>query len=255
MKNLIIFLLVLSPRCFAETWKIVTVDWPPYSNDKVSDEGAACRAFAEAMKTVGVDIEYVFLPWTRGINDVQKPDYVGIFPAWDGDKIKGLKTSPALFSSPIVFVDNKEKIHKWNKITDFKGLNIGIADSYGYPPEFLELGKKGFYTLSVVATDEQNLRMLSYRRIDLTIVDLFNGLYLAEVRFPELKSKLYFDPLVYRNAPLYLSLKNDAHFTERIVKIKKALKNLPMQARVDELLKKIFAHAPQIETKSSPTAF
>jgi polar amino acid transport system substrate-binding protein len=233
----------------AETWKIITLDWPPYTDESLPEYGAACQAFRETMASVGIQIEYTFMPWNRGIYEVNKKDFVGLFPVWKNNNYRGGKNSPALFSSPIAFVYNKDKILKWKKLDDLKGHPIGIVENYGYPPEILELGKKGVLTLKPVPTDEQNLRMLGVKRIDLTIVDLVNGRYLAEVRYPELRDKLYFDPTVYQKADLYLSLKDDATFKARTDKIAEALKKTPMQPRIDALLKPPQTAASQSESK------
>ncbi|MBC7372005.1 MAG: transporter substrate-binding domain-containing protein [Bdellovibrionaceae bacterium] len=233
-----------------ETWKVITVDWPPYTTEGAADQGAAAKAFAEVMATVGVKIEYLFLPWTRGIKESQKKEFVGLYPVWDGNNFAGRKNSQLLFSSPIVFVHHKSKQYKWKTLNDFKGLSVGVVDGYGYPADILDFGRRGVYSLNVVGTDEQNLRMLNFKRIDVTVADLFNARYLTEIRFPELRENLVIDPKIYKKAGLYISLKNDSKYPERIAKIGMALKNLPMQARVDELLAETFPKTSQPETKN-----
>ncbi|WP_413291564.1 substrate-binding periplasmic protein [Bdellovibrio sp. HCB337] len=230
---------LLSSLCHAETWKIITLDWPPYTNEKDAELGAASKALKEALHSVGINVEFVFMPWSRGIYEVKKADYVGIFPVWNGGAHKEGKLSPILFSSPIGFVYNKDEIHHWTKLEDFKGLNIGIVQSYEYPDEILDLGKKGVYHLQSVTSDEQNLHKVAYKRIDLTIVDLVNARYLTEVRHPELKPLLTFDPKIYQKADLFISLKNDKHFEERFKKLKEAFKKVKTQKIVDQYVLKI----------------
>jgi polar amino acid transport system substrate-binding protein len=250
MLRFLVFLLLSNGR--AETWKIVTLDWPPYTNEHAPEEGAAAVAFREAMKSVGIDIEYIYMPWSRGTYEVRKADYAGLFPVWKNESFRGGKNSVALFSSPIGFVQNKKNIHPWKSPKDFKGLDIGIVENYGYPTELLSLGKKGVYHLKPVASDEQNLRMVSFGRIDLTVVDLINARYLAEIRYPELQGKLYYDPVVYEKAELFMSIRDDAKFQFRAEKIKAALKKFPLQKRIDELLRQIFLKTSQAETKPLP---
>jgi polar amino acid transport system substrate-binding protein len=242
-----------APSAFSETWKIITLDWPPYSLESSPDKGIGCQALKEVLKSVGVDIEFVFMPWSRGIYEVQKPEYAGLFPVWKNEGFRGGKNSPVLFKSPIVFAFNKEKIRPWKKLEDLKGLNIGIVENYGYPKEILDLGKQGVYKLQTVPTDEQNLRMLSFQRIDMTVVDLINARYMSEIKHPELQAKLFYDPQVYENADLFLAMKDDKNFKSYNEKIKAALKKYPMQKRIDELLKKIFSGPSQSETLRAPS--
>lgn len=232
-------LLFLGSLCHAETWKIITLDWPPYTTEKDEELGAACKALKEALRSVGVEVEFIFMPWARGIYEVKKSEYVGIFPVWNNGAHKEGKLSPMLFTSPIGFVYNKNATHAWTKLEDFKGLNIGIVQSYEYPEEILDLGKKDFFHLQTVTSDEQNLHKVAYKRIDLTIVDLVNARYLTEVRHPELKDLLSFDPKAYQKAGLYISLKNDSHYEERFKKLKEAFKKVKTQKVVDQYVLKI----------------
>jgi polar amino acid transport system substrate-binding protein len=245
MKNLALVLISmllssLSSTCYAETWKIITLDWPPYTDEKDLESGAASKALKEALSTVGVNVEYVFMPWSRGIYEVKKSPYVGIFPVWNHGAHKEGKLSPALFESPIGFVFPKNKTKEWTKLEDFKGLDIGIVQSYEYPEEILALGKSGILNLQSVTSDEQNLHKVAYKRIDLTIVDLVNARYLTEIRHPELKPLLTFDPKAYNKAKLYISLKNDQNFEERFKKLKEAFKKVQTQKIIDTYLLKTF---------------
>jgi len=237
---LVLIAMLMSSTSAAETWKVITLDWPPYTDEKAEERGAASKALKDALKTVGVNVEFVFMPWSRGIYEVTKEPYMGIFPVWNDGAHKEGKLSPALFESPIGFVFPKSKVLPWTKLEDFKGLDIGIVQSYEYPEEILNLGKSGIYNLKSVTSDEQNLHKVAYKRIDLTIVDLINARYLAEIRHPELKSLLSFDPKAYNKAKLYISLKNDKNFEERFKKLKEAFKNVQTQKIVDTYLLKTF---------------
>ena len=249
MIRIFLTILFFTSVSHAETWKVVTLDWPPYTMEDAPDHGAAAKAFTEMMATVGVKVEYLFLPWTRGVKEVQKPEFVGLFPVWDGENFPGRKNSQQLISSPITFVQHKNRLHPWKRIEDFKGLKIGVVDGYDYPKKILELGEKKFYHLSIVGTDEQNLRMLNFNRIDVTVADYYNAKYLIENRFPELRENLVIDPKIYKKAGLFISLKADATYPGRVAKIERALKNMPMQPRIDKLMTEVFSKVTRPETK------
>jgi polar amino acid transport system substrate-binding protein len=223
----------------AETWKIITLDWPPYTDQKLPDSGAAAKALRVAMKTVGIDIQFVFMPWSRGMYELQKAEYVGIFPSWRRNPKTDTKLSPSLFKSPIVFAFPKSKVRSWKTLQDFKGLRIGTVQDYDYPEEFIDLGKNHFFKLYEVTADEQNLFKVAYKRLDATIVDKVNAEYLIRIRNPDLAPLITIDPRVYRNADLYISLKADEHFEERFAKIKLALSHVNSQKIVDEAVKAI----------------
>lgn len=236
-----LFVLVSGPSLYAhaETWKIITLDWPPYTAQNMPGDGVAAQALKAAMKTVGVDVEFVFMPWTRGAYEVRKEEYVGIFPTWTDQIFENAKLSPPLFQSPIGFVHQRDNHHPWKALSDLRGLRIGTVQDYHYPEELTALGRSGVLKLSPVTSDEQNLFKVAYKRLDLTVVDLVNAKFLIESRYPDLKPLVAIDPKVYKNADLFIALKPDSKLSERILKIKKALRKVSQQKFIDKALKNI----------------
>jgi polar amino acid transport system substrate-binding protein len=227
------------PEAHAETWKIITLDWPPYTDEHLADKGVGAKALSEALKTVGVEVEFIFMPWARGAYEVKKEQYVGIFPSWTEYIFVGAKLSPPIFQSPIGFAYHRLTPHPWKTVREFKGLSMGIVQDYNYPGELVRLGEKGVYSLHTVSTDEQNLFKVAYKRIDVTVVDLVNARFLVSNRNPALKELVTIDPKVYQSANLYLALKDDAKFKARQEKLKQALRNVSAQKIVDKGIKEI----------------
>lgn len=219
-----------------ETWKIITLDWPPYTNELSKDNGVAAEVLAKVLDTVDVDVDFVFMPWSRGVYEAQKAGYVGLFPVWKNENGAGRVISPELFSSPVGFVYSKKHPHPWKTLNDFKGLNIGIVQNYGYPHKLFELAEKGVFHLQEVSSDEQNLRKVAFDRLDVTIVDLVNAKYIVDRRLPELKNLLIFDEKVYSQEGLYLSFLNSPQAADHLRKLKQGLKNLSLQKLLKQKL-------------------
>lgn len=220
-----------------ETWKVITLDWPPYTDEHLPNKGVAAKALSETLKSVGITVEFVFMPWSRGIYEVKKPEYVGIFPSWTATGFKGARLSPSLFQSPIGFVFPSKAPVAWKTLQDLKGLRIGIVQDYHYPVEFVALGEKKFFKFFSEGTDEQNLFKVAYQRVDATIIDLVNARYIINTHPEDLKKLLTVDPKVYKNADLFIAMKDDAHFNGHFQKLKTALSKVSSQKIIDAEIK------------------
>ena len=57
--------------------KIANGDWPPYFSPTLEHNGVVSRIVKEAFGNEGVPVEYVFLPWKRGLIEAKTGKWAG----------------------------------------------------------------------------------------------------------------------------------------------------------------------------------
>ncbi|MDT8989431.1 transporter substrate-binding domain-containing protein [Curvibacter sp. APW13] len=162
------------PWVWAETWKVTSLDWQPFSGKALPEGGAGIAVLRAALKAEGIDLVVEFYPWTRAIDTAKDPAYAGVYPSWPEDVGDGFIKSPVLFKSPVGFVEPKAKPLVWNKLEDLKGKTIGTVQDYGNTPEFMALIKNGTIKTQVVVDDLTNIKKVAGGRIDGAFIDLAN---------------------------------------------------------------------------------
>lgn len=229
--------LLFTASAWAEKWKIATLEWPPYTCLRCPDQGAGIKATREALKSVGIEVEFEFLPWVRAINEGGHPEYVGYFPAWPEEVKAEFKAGPALFTSPLGFIFQKDLKIDLKHISDLKGRIISGVSGYGYTDEFLKLAKENFFKWSLAYSDAQNIKSVANKRVEGAIIDKINAKYFFRNDFANESKVLVISDFVLANKNLLISL-NKHHVKSTLPKLTEAVKKVPTQKIVDEWLKK-----------------
>lgn len=157
----------------AETVRITNGEWPPFTSEQLPNKGPLSRIVAEAFALEGVTVEYGYFPWKRAY------DYART-GKWDGSV--GWAPTPKhrqdfLMSKPVLMVDKglfhlKNIPFDWKKIDDLKGWKIGGTAGYSYGDEWDRAVREGRLQVEEVTVDEQNIRKLLLRRIDVIAMEV-----------------------------------------------------------------------------------
>jgi len=199
--------------------KIANGDWPPYFSPTLEHNGVVSRIVKEAFGNEGIQVEYVFLPWKRGLIEAKTGKWAG--------SVGWLKTNEReedfYFSEPImnlapVFFQRKDSRVSWNTFEDLKGKNIGAILGYFYGKDFAEAENKEMIFVDRVASAYQNLKKLMHKRVALAAVERSVGLYILSTQFDKDEAVLV-EPqqkLLHSN-PTYLLISKKAVNAEDIV--------------------------------------
>lgn len=224
MYRLVLVFLFLNPLfARAESWKIATLEWPPYTCSQCYKNGAAAEALRQVLKKEGITVEFVFYPWVQAQKNGGKRSFVGYFPSWKEEILPGFKASEVLFKSPVVFMERKEKPLYWNSLQDLKGKTFAVTEGYGNTIEFNQMIKDGQLKTSRVLNEESTIRKLIAGSVDGVLIDLFVGKYYLNKIFSVQKSQLALNEKVVENKELYFAF-NEASLQKAEV-LNRALRN------------------------------
>lgn len=226
-------------QSYAETWNIVVDDFPPYSCVRCPEGGAGVKALREALRSVDVEMVVTYLPFVHILKETKTQKYTGYF-SWPSSVQSGyLMPSKALFASPLIFVERKENILEWQRLSDLKGKRIGLYEGSGYFEEFMDLVKKGIIIGVSYPSDSVRIRLVSQGRLDGALMDRNNAFFHIKELPKAVRNKVHVNESVLHLQATYLVIQEKQK--DKLVKLEQALNNVDTQKIVDEYLKKNFS--------------
>lgn len=156
----------------AETLRIATGELPPYASAARPDQGLSLHIVRQAFAKVGVQVEYVFLPWTRAHVEALDGKWDAT-AAWgrNVERDKGFLISDNVLTEQWQILYRSDRSFAWNSLQDLKGLRIGTVADYTYTPEFWRMVKDGSLQADVAPDDVSNLNKLLAGRVDVVPQD------------------------------------------------------------------------------------
>lgn len=210
----------------AETINLTSLDWPPYTGDKLAGQGITSQVVKAVLEKAGHSASFKFLPWQRAV-DTARSDaaFVGYFPEYADP------SSPCLFSAPIGhgplgFAEPAAKPLAWSTLNDLKNSKIGVVSGYVNTAEFDKMVAAGELKADPASSDEQNLLKLANGRIDLAVVDQNVMQYLLQTssKLQAVASSLQFNGKALEDKTLHVCFTNSAAGKQALEQFNAALK-------------------------------
>lgn len=175
-----LLLLLSATPADAESYKFVTLDFPPleYLNEKKEVNGAAVDIVRKVMSDLNLSVEIELLPWTRSLKLVKDGLADAIFTAYKNEErvtFLDYCEEPLIDQVVSLYVKKNSKISfdgEFKKLSDYA---IGIISTISYGEKF-DAAKK-LYKLKTERVDdlELNFRKLIAGRLDLVISNRFSA--------------------------------------------------------------------------------
>ena len=219
----------------AETWRVATLEWPPYICSQCPQNGAAASALRKALETKDVKVEFVFSPWLQTLKRGADRNFVGYFPAWREEVKPTFTASDVFFSSPLIILERSTHPLKWGTLKDLKGKIIGVTTGYGNTKEFNDLVKEKIIKTSETLNEESLFRKLAEGKMDGILIDMYVAQYYLNEMFPQLRSKLRVNPKIVEVKTLHFAF-NQAN-KDKVTVLHQSLKSFNFNKAVDTYLK------------------
>lgn len=200
MKYISIFLFLLSPLVYGDTYKLALYQWAPFTDAERDDGGISTEIIRQALRTQGHSVEIVKMPWARSLAMLEK-HAVDILPAvwFTEERKKTMHYSEAYTFNRLVFIKPKASDYEYSGMESLHGKVLGVIRGYAYDGKITDEKK---ITFSVVDSLESNIRKVINGRIDLTLDD---EVAIKATVSPELLSQVSLTQNALSEVPLYLT--------------------------------------------------
>jgi len=162
-------------------WKITSLNWQPYSNAEIANQGSSIQRLREILKQHGVRLIVEFYPWERAQSKAKEAGYLGYFPAWPEEVSQGFISSEAIDWSNISVMTNTTTSITFSSIDDlFKRFNVGVISAYVYPKPITDAMIKYPHNVEKANNEMILLKKLSKGRTPVAITDPKVMMYIAK---------------------------------------------------------------------------
>ena len=235
--------LLLQAAAFAQekVIRLTSLEWPPYTGEKLKEHGASAAVAREAFKAMGYTLVIEFYPWSRAVKMVKEdPKYLGYFPEYySADTAKEFTYSDPMGVGPLSFAERNDKRVSWTKLDDLNRYTIGVVQDYVNTEEFDRRVAKKQLKVDVTVSDDKNLLKLDGKNIDLAVIDrnVFDYLLRTNPRLAAAQKTLRFNDKILEDKKLFICFKKGPE-GEKLAKLfNEGLKKINVQAIMAQHLK------------------
>ncbi len=154
---------------------LVTSEYPPYSTKELANRGILVSIIVESFHAAGEkNVEIVFEPWYRALENAKKGKYDGIFTLWyKKERENWFAYSAPILEDDLIFFAHTENKIRISKPADLNPYKIGTGLGYAYPEWFMNLS----VNKDESAFDEHNFHKLYNHRVDIALAERNVGMY------------------------------------------------------------------------------
>lgn len=201
-----------------ETLVFVTEDFQPYVYKNAEQEGFYIDLVKEIYGRKNINIEIEYLPWGRGLEEVQNNQAFATIP-WTqtADRMRSDEFSNNFYvtKSIIIYMKDNEKVQDdFNQVEDLKKYKLGTISNYFYLNELEALN----FELDSSSNEREGLTKLRNGRYDVMIMNDLVFEQLVEELFPGERDKFAYMTVPFRENyhgfRLSSSYPNRAHYLE-----------------------------------------
>lgn len=179
--SLVVTLLLGNAPAMAEIWKVASLNWPPYTDARMTNEGNLVQKLRTLLQPHRIELQVEFYPWKRAIVLAEQPDFIGYFPAWLSEINEGYVASPPVDYSELAAVTVPGKRVEFHGLDDlFSNHTVGIVSAYQYPPFIERVAENHPDNVTEAVSEVLLLKMLNAERFEVAISDPTVMMYLSE---------------------------------------------------------------------------
>lgn len=165
--------------------RLASGEWPPYTGEHLPGNGCDSQLISEVFARIGIQVEYTFLPWARGMLLSKSGALDGAIEWADTPEHRAshFVSSQSLSEQRWVFFHRKDTAISWQQLEDLSHLRVGLTIGYAYSDVFKPLQAKYPAMFSEAASDLLNFKKLLHHRLDLVPLERGVGNYLLRTAF------------------------------------------------------------------------
>lgn len=230
--GLLLITLLWTNAVYADSVNLIYHTFSPYEfKSKGKPAGIMVNVVQSIFKKADIPLELKFMPFKRALQQVKRGENDGLFILYKtNERMEYFDYTEPLLNSPLVFFVRKDSNIRFEKLSDLKGLKIGIMRGYTYGAKFDNYPD---YTLEPADSHESNLKKLMMGRTDAYICDKLVGISTAlkENIMSELKTL----PVPLKVMTLYMVFTKGKH-QDLIDKINPIIKSMTNSGQIDNFI-------------------
>ncbi|MCX4029479.1 transporter substrate-binding domain-containing protein [Endozoicomonas sp. SM1973] len=224
----------------AEPITLATGEYPPYNSVTFQHYGLMPKIITEAFATVGYQVNFVFLPWSKAyyLSKIGNVDGTAQWFNSEERKIDHIYSHPIL-SEKVVWFYLREYQFDWKTLDDLTGIRICALRGFTYTHEFHRAIRAGNLHVSFVNYIDQCFKMILAGRTDITLENIEVAYYKLRSLFkPELVSQFVYHQKPFQVSYNHLLISKKTLDAQKIINdFNRGLKQLKTSGKINQILK------------------
>ncbi|MDI4652225.1 MULTISPECIES: transporter substrate-binding domain-containing protein [Pseudoalteromonas] len=198
---------------YQETWKITSLEAPPYASSTMANGGDAIALLRDTLAKKSINLEVEYSPWQDAIKKARLSGYLGYYPAWLPEIVPGFIASPTILNSQLAVITTQSNPQDFENLEQlFNEHKVGVVEPYIYPGVVEQVIQSYAGNIVQTANDEELFHLMQTGQINFAITAPKVLNYFAEQQnFPEPKIVTQFT-----DSPLVIGIRNDAENQAKI---------------------------------------
>ncbi len=228
---LIIFILLFylsQLTAFEKSVVIASTEYPPHTSIHYRNYGYRTDVVIQAFQEMGYQVEIRLYPWARALKFAKDGDVDGVIALHTKKREQWFEYSQGLATQSIGFYKHKKENISLKNYSDFKFYKIGYVRGYAIPSKLENLNLQ----ITWLNKEEQALRMLSQKRLNLALMEKSVAQYIINKKYPKLDESIEWIEPSIEETIIYLA------FSKKTKNYKRKLKDFNIgMARLKKLKK------------------
>ena len=238
----VIITVLLSSNLYAQTLKLVTLEYPPYEyTHKGKVKGMAVDIVKLIFREMNQPITIEVLPWARAIKYIENGDRDAIFTAFkNSTREKFADYSTELIPQTVsLFVRKDSTIKFEGDLAELSSYSIGVVRKVSYGKLFDNaVSLKILTKIEPVNDGTQNFRRLLKGRVDMVVSNQYGGLHILKQlgksdEVVELQT-------ILQSIPSYIAFSKKRNLSDIRDKFDTILKKLKEDGRYQKIINSYF---------------
>ncbi|APS45553.1 ABC transporter substrate-binding protein [Piscirickettsia salmonis] len=218
--------------------RLVSIDYPPYYGPKLANQGVITEIVKASFKASGIVASVDFATWARAKSLAQQGLYDAIFTMWySPEREKHFIFSKGLMPNILGFYSLESSRVKKGGLASLEGYKIGVVRGYANPAKLMSSPLH----LYIGNSDEENIRLLINKRLDVILIDKYVGQYLYYKNFKNKEKIRWLNPALVKKMQYLAAPRSSSRAREVITAFNQGLKKLRKSGEYDRLLEQLDA--------------
>jgi polar amino acid transport system substrate-binding protein len=207
--------LCIGSTAVAEPLRLAANSYPPYTDQRLVNNGLAADIVNTALQRSGYATEYHEVPWARALNGLQHDRYDVLVTSWYAAD----REAYALYSEP--YLTNRLRLFrqtgkpiKYEQLSDLEPYVISVVRGYVYSPAFDNNTKLQKYLTN---SFDSSARMLAKGRVQLTVEDELVAQHALNNDLADIRELIELVPKPLAEATLHILVRRSHSQHQRII--------------------------------------
>jgi polar amino acid transport system substrate-binding protein len=207
--------LLIGPTVVAEPLRMAANSYPPYTDQRLANNGLAADIVNTALQRAGYASEYHEVPWARALEGIQHDSYDLLVTAWYAPEREayGQYSEPYL-SARLRFLRQKNMAIEYDQLSGLEPFVISVVRGYTYNPAFDNNAKLQKH---ITNSFDSAARMLAAGHVQLTVEDEWVATYALNHELADIRERIEFVPKPLAQTPFYILVRRSHPQHQQII--------------------------------------